>query len=77
MYALFFSQAIPVDEPIARLVGSSRDLDRAWNVPEFDFQHSFVLLPTPKELRAATSAMEEGTEEGLMMAGEIERGVLG
>eukprot|EP00904_Undaria_pinnatifida_P005456 jgi/Undpi1/203/HiC_scaffold_1.g00200.m1 len=61
-------EAIPVDEPIARLVGSSRDLDRAWNVPEFDFQHSFVLLPTPKELRAATSAMEEGTEEGLMMA---------
>ena len=69
-----FPQAIPVDEPISRLVGPSRDLDRVWSIPDFDFQHSFVLLPTPEELRAATLAEQGGggeQEQELMMAGEI------
>ena len=77
LFALFcfFSQAIPVDEPISRLVGSSRDLDRVWSIPDFDFRHSFVLLPTPEELRAATPAEQGGQgeeEQELMMAGERE-----
>lgn len=39
-----------MDEPIARVVGSSRDLSRVWRVPEFRFQHAFTLLPSLEEL---------------------------
>eukprot|EP00903_Cladosiphon_okamuranus_P012957 g12096.t1 len=53
------TEAIPVDEPISRLVGASRDLDRVWRIPEFQFQHALTLLPTLEELA------ERGGGDGL------------
>ncbi|CBN77659.1 Ap4A phosphorylase II [Ectocarpus siliculosus] len=44
------NEAIPVDEPISRLVGSSRDFSRVWRLPTFRFQHAFTLLPSLQEL---------------------------
>ncbi|CAM9660913.1 unnamed protein product [Ectocarpus sp. 12 AP-2014] len=44
------NEAIPLDEPISRLVGSSRDFSRVWRLPTFRFQHAFTLLPSPQEL---------------------------
>eukprot|EP00752_Nemacystus_decipiens_P005376 g4876.t1 len=43
-------EAVPVDEPISRLVGTSRDVERIWRIPEFRFQHALVLLPSLHEL---------------------------
>lgn len=39
-----------MDEPISRLVGSSRDFSRVWRLPTFRFQHAFTLLPSLQEL---------------------------
>ena len=51
--SLFLSptvQAIPVDEPISRLVGTSRDVDSVWRIPEYRFQHALTLLPSLEEM---------------------------
>ena len=73
-------QAIPVDEPISRLVGSSRDFSRVWRVPGFHFQHALTLIPSIDELSTvAVPSIDEGTgvvigaENDLSkMAGELE-----
>lgn len=61
-----------MDEPISRLVGSSRDFSKVWRVPGFDFQHAFTLLPSLEEL---PSVAGESTDDLERMAGEIQ-GVL-
>lgn len=62
-----------MDEPISRLVGSSRDMSRAWRLPEFSFQHAFALLPTLEELRTLRGVDNTGTvddDDTHLMAGE-------
>ncbi|CAM9937951.1 unnamed protein product [Scytosiphon promiscuus] len=63
-------EAIPVDEPISRLVGSSRDVSKVWKLPEFRFQHAFTLLPSPEEL-ADEGAGAAGDDPAQRMAAHL------
>lgn len=70
----FFVQALPVDEPISRLVGSNRDLSKIWHIPEFQFRHALCLVPTLDELVALNEVdVEAGAraDSWSLIGGEI------